>query len=194
MRIMLSPFAALALLLVALAPAELASGASVFLFWATDSSMSARSLDQLACERAQDAAIRAFACQEAADEAQASARLKSLSKALDREPSSTIGEPERERDRAIGALEGGAFDDEYMHERVNDLARSLALYEDATREVSDPSILGYIAEQLPALERRYDVARQVQMRLASTAPLPWGSGRSNDHQTTAGPVPSFPGY
>ncbi len=192
----LSSLLALVLLLATLAPgaAKPADTASSFLYWAIDSAAAARSLAKLACERAQDPSIRAFGCQTATDQAQAQARLEDLSRADNREPPSTISEPERERDRALGALHGGVFDYEYMHQAVNDLARSIGFYEEATREMSDRRLLAYIAERLPKLAARYDAAREVQMRLASTAPMRWGSGRSNDHQATSGPLARFRGY
>ncbi len=175
-------------------PATTGHEGSNFLYWSFDRALAQQRLAALACKQAESASIRAFACKSQEIEGQTLGRLQALAKARNVALPSDVRETEKAIYSEIEPLRGTAFDGTYIRDAVNDLGRSVLLSEDAGQHARDPLILGYVADNLPVLERRYDEARHVEAELPDTAPNPWGPTVSNDHRPTCGPVARFEGY
>jgi putative membrane protein len=120
-------------------------------------------------QKSENADVKRFAERLIEDHTRANEQLTSIAAGLGVEMPKTL-DSEHERMRAkLQALHGKAFDDQYMHDMVEDHNKALKLFQQEERSGHNTELKQFAQKTLPTLEEHQKMAVELSRKLSQTA-------------------------
>jgi putative membrane protein len=126
-------------------------------------------LGKMAQQKAQNRIVKDFGARMIKDHTQANAELKQLAEKK-KIPMPLPGSMTDNSNKEMLMTRSGAeFDKEYMRMMVDDHQKTIALFENASSNLSDPNIKAFASKTLPILREHFDMARTIAERVGANA-------------------------
>lgn len=120
-------------------------------------------------QKSENADVKRFAERMIEDHTKANEQLTSIAAGLGAEMPKTL-DSEHERMRGkLQALHGKAFDDQYMHDMVEDHNQAVKLFQQEERSGHNAELKQFAQKTLPTLEDHQKAALDLSQKLSQTA-------------------------
>ena len=122
-------------------------------------------LGELALQRSDRDDVEGFAQQMVTDHSAANEELMAIAGERKIEVPATPSQQETAASAGLGSLEGRSFDAAYVDQMVKDHEAAVALFEAQAASGTDPALVAFAEEKLPALRAHLEHARTLQNSL-----------------------------
>ena len=136
-----------------------------FVIKAAQGGMAEVAMGHVASEKAQNAAVKAFAQRMVADHGKASEELTALANTKGLAMPSDPGEKHKESADHVAGLSGAAFDRMYMKHMVEDHEADVKEFEKAAQSAQDADLKAWAAKTLPTLQDHLRQAKETQAKV-----------------------------
>ena len=136
-----------------------------FVIKAAQGGLAEVALGQMAAERAESAAVKAFGQRMVTDHGQAGAELKALATTKGLAMPGDPGEKHKEAADHVAGLSGTAFDRMYMKHMVEDHEMDVKEFEKAAQSAQDADLKAWAAKTLPTLQDHLRQAKETQAKV-----------------------------
>ncbi|RYF79086.1 MAG: DUF4142 domain-containing protein, partial [Chitinophagaceae bacterium] len=132
---------------------------------AANGGMAEVALSNLAFQNATNAQVKSFADMMIADHGKANEDLTHLAVAKQITLPAAPGEPEQKTAADLGQKTGADFDKTYVDIMVKDHDKTVALFEDASKNLVDAELKAFVNKTLPTLKAHQAHAHELQKKL-----------------------------
>lgn len=145
--------------------ATLSSAEQKFIAQAGAKSLFEVKVSELAADKARDPALKSYAALVAADHKGVGDELKRLAAGHGVSLSDTLLPQDEKTLAALRNVSGQAFDKQYLQTvGVNEHEKTIANFEKAGEEATNPAVKDYVQSTLPTLKSHLDAARKLQTK------------------------------
>lgn len=117
-------------------------------------------LGQLAKDKAQSQDVKNFGSRMVTDHGKANDELKQLAQQKKWTLPTTLEPKHKSMVEKLQKVSGSEFDKQYMKGMVNDHAKDVADFRNATQKVKDPELKAWAGKTLPVLDQHHQLAKE----------------------------------
>jgi putative membrane protein len=141
---------------------------STFVMQAAEGGMKEVEAGKLASNKATNSDVKAFAQHMVKDHSKANSELMSLAKSKQMDVKAK-NDQSKDAMAVLGKQSGAAFDRAYMDEMVKDHQKTVALFEQQSKNGDDAELKAWAGKQLPNLREHLKMAQDLQTKLGTTS-------------------------
>lgn len=143
-----------------------ASGDAVFMSSAMAAGLAEINEAQMALQKSQNPAVRAFAQRMIADHSLADSQLQAMAQDKGLSLPQAPTQAEQQQASQLASFSGQQFDFNYAHDQVADHIKAVALFQQEVSSPGDLQIRNLAATTLPTLQKHLELARQLVNQVA----------------------------
>lgn len=129
---------------------------------AANGGMSEVELGKLASEKATNAEVKAFGAMMASDHAKANEQLMALAEAKHITLPPTVADEQAKVKNELSTKSGAEFDKAYVDVQVKDHKKTVDLFEEASKNATDPDLKTFAVKTLPTLKAHLVKIQKIQ--------------------------------